>query len=118
MTDSEGRSRVYIAGPYTGGKWGTNIRNAVEEAEHVAKAGHVPFIPHTMTALWSVLYEKSGDEWLDQDFSWIETCDALIRIPGDSPGAEEEVELANELGIPVYNSAKEFVDDQKNAIPQ
>jgi hypothetical protein len=28
-------------------------------------------------------------------------CDALLRLPGDSPGADEEVKMASELGLPV-----------------
>jgi len=52
---SEMAKFVYIAGPYTQGEWGTNIRNAVQAAERVWQLGHVPFIPHTETALWSIL---------------------------------------------------------------
>jgi nucleoside 2-deoxyribosyltransferase len=112
MTDSKNRKRVYISGPYSGGKWGTNIKRAVEEAEAVAEAGHVPFIPHSMTALWSILHEKSGEEWLEQDYSWIEACDALIRIPGESPGGDKEVMYASSLNMPIYSSADSFLEAQ------
>jgi hypothetical protein len=29
-------------------------------------------------------------------------CDALLRLPGESPGADREVKRARELWIPVY----------------
>lgn len=112
MTDSKNRKRVYIAGPYTGGKWGTNVKNAVGAGEKVAEAGHIPFIPHAMSSLWSILYEKSGEEWLQQYYSWIETCDALIRIPGESPGGDKEVMYASSLNIPTYPSVDSFLEAQ------
>ena len=102
--------KVYIAGPYSGGDWGTNVKNAVLAGDRVWRAGHVPFIPHTMTGLWSVLSEKSGDEWLEYDLEWLAECDALIRLPGESPGAEVEVSFANESGIDVYHSVDEFLE--------
>jgi hypothetical protein len=32
----------------------------------------------------------------------IQRCDAILRLPGDSKGADNDVKLAHELGIPVY----------------
>ena len=29
-------------------------------------------------------------------------CDAVLRLPGDSKGADEDVRLATERGLPVY----------------
>jgi hypothetical protein len=31
-------------------------------------------------------------------------CDAILRLPGESAGADEEVKLAKELGKPVFYS--------------
>lgn len=100
--------RVYIAGPYAGGKWGTNIRNAIEAAERVYQAGHAPFIPHTMNGLWSILHEKDKEEWLDIDLAYLGQCDCMIRLPGESPGSDVEVAYAEEKGISVFWSVDEF----------
>jgi hypothetical protein len=32
----------------------------------------------------------------------IEHCDAILRLPGESKGADNDVRLAHERGIPVY----------------
>lgn len=101
--------KVYISGPYTGGKWGDNIRNAVVMGEDVYKSGHIPFIPHTHTALWSVLYSHTKREWLHIDLAWIDACDCLIRIDGESKGGDIEVDYAHQIGIPVYYSFNEFL---------
>lgn len=103
------RKYVYVAGPYTEGEWGTNIRNAVEAAERIWKAGHIPFIPHTMTALWSVVIEREGSRWLDFDFHWVEKCDALVRLPGESPGGDKEIAHAQENGLDVYRGVDAFL---------
>jgi hypothetical protein len=41
---------------------------------------------------------------MKQDFEWLKCCDAVLRLPGESTGADREVALAKELGIPVYYS--------------
>ena len=32
----------------------------------------------------------------------LQRCDAVLRIPGESRGADQDVALARELGLPVY----------------
>jgi hypothetical protein len=34
----------------------------------------------------------------------LERCDALLRVPGESRGADMDVERARALGLPVYMS--------------
>jgi hypothetical protein len=51
--------------------------------------------------------------WTEQGLIWLEMCQALIRLPGESPGADHEVEEAEALGIPVFYSVAEFLDAEK-----
>lgn len=104
----DGELRVYIAGPYTSGRWGPNIEAAIDAAQDVYEAGHVPFVPHTMTALWSM---KHMNDWITFDLKWVEVCDALVRIGGWSEGAQTEEEFAKENGIPVYHGVDDFIDE-------
>ena len=101
--------RVYIAGPYTAGPWEYNIRAVIAAADEVMEAGHIPFIPHTMTTLWALVSPRSKQDWLEFDFAWLAVCDALIRIDGESPGGDAEVEYAQENDIPVCESVDEFL---------
>lgn len=103
----DGQKRVYIAGPYTGGQWGENIQNAVIAGQTVYEVGHIPFIPHTMTGLWSALYPNN--RWITFDLKWVEVCDALIRLPGESEGADSEVRFARHNDIPVHFGVDQFL---------
>jgi NTP pyrophosphatase (non-canonical NTP hydrolase) len=39
---------------------------------------------------------------------WIPHCHALVRMPGESEGADDEVMEAERLGIPVFHSMREL----------
>lgn len=93
--------RVYIAGPYTNPDPVQNARTAIMAAEKVYQAGHSPFIPH-LVLLWDFHFPKDNESWFQYCLHWLELCDALIRLPGYSPGADREVARAESLGIPVY----------------
>lgn len=106
MTESQ---LVYIAGPYTEGAWEDNLRNVIDVAEYVWSRGHTPFIPHTMTTLWALVYQKEKEKWLEFDLRWLDVCDAMIRVDGHSPGAAAEQRHCEENDIPVFTNKHEFV---------
>ena len=99
--------RVYIAGPYTNTDPVVNTRRAISAGEAVRGRGHTPFIPH-LTLFWHLVYEHEAQFWYDYDLEWLAVCNALIRLPGDSLGADKEVDRAKELGIPVYTMREFF----------
>jgi len=99
--------RIYVAGPYSIGNTPRNVQLNVNKAIsigcHLIRKGWSPFIPHLTHYIW--LHPDGDfdyDKWLELDFSWLEVCEALFRIRGDSPGANEEEALAKELGIPIF----------------
>lgn len=100
--------RVYIAGPYTRGDTAENVRKAVETAHYLLSLGHFPYVPH-LTHFWHLLFPRPYEDWMRLDLGWLDTCDALIRLPGDSPGADREVAHAETKGIPVYYGLSEFL---------
>jgi hypothetical protein len=59
--------------------------------------------------------ERIGDD-ISEHFLYpaarrlIERCDAVLRIPGESKGADGDVELAGKLGLPVYHRLDELPD--------
>ena len=101
---------IYIAGPYTGGAPDGNLRAAADAAEAIHEKGHTPFIPHT-SFLWGIVHEHDYEFWMDWCFEWLDTCDALLRLDGHSPGADREVEYAKEHGIDVYHSLDDIPED-------
>lgn len=94
---------IYIAGPLTHGDPLVNTRNAILAGEAVRKAGHIPFIPH-LDIVWNLVVPGiTYEDWMDWDLAWLSRCDALICLPGYSPGAAREVAAAKEAGLPVYH---------------
>jgi nucleoside 2-deoxyribosyltransferase len=99
---------VYVAGPITRGNYINNIRAGVLAGERLRAEGLVPFIPH-LSALWELIAPMGYEEIMAVDFAWILRCDALLRMPGESPGAEREVAFALANGIPVFYSEADLL---------
>jgi hypothetical protein len=108
---------VYVAGPYSHpteeGRL-ANVEGALRAGYEVLRRGHHPIIPHL--SHWFDLWHESafgermdGEDYMQWDFVMLRRCDALLLL-GSSPGADREVALARELGIPVYTSL--------NALPE
>lgn len=106
--------RVYIAGPITIGKQVDHARASIDAAEAVFKAGHFPYSPLMPHLTWQLVYPHHYEEWMKLDFAWLSACDALIRLPGESKGADREVIFAMEHKIPVFLSVDDFVHAVKN----
>lgn len=75
-------------------------RAAMDAGDRILQLGHVPFVPHLDT-FWQIVSPKEYEVWLEMDRLWIMKCDVLLRLPGESPGADREVVWAEELGIPI-----------------
>jgi hypothetical protein len=102
--------RIFISGPYTIGDVAINVRNAMNVANELIDLGFAPFCPH-LTHFLHINNPQEYEKWLEIDMSFLEVCHALIRLPGISDGADKEVECALKLGIPVYNSIGDLIED-------
>ena|SRR5205809_440247 len=100
--------RVYVAGPYSSGDVAANVRNAYAAATRLADAGFAPFVPHH-THFWHMLFPRPYEEWLKLDSAFLPCCDAVLRLPGESPGADAEVREAATLRIPVFDNLEELL---------
>ena len=100
--------KVYIAGPYTKGDTAINVREAILAGDQIYSMGFIPFIPH-LTHFWHIVCPRPYEQWLKLDIEWLLVCDAVLRLPGDSSGADAEVLLATNSGIPVYFGMEEFI---------
>lgn len=102
------KARIYIAGPYTQGDVAVNVRNAYEMANRLADLGFAPYVPHA-THFWHMLFPREYEFWLALDNEYLPFCEAVLRIPGTSNGADKEVDLARSLGLPIFASVDEVV---------
>lgn len=94
---------VYIAGPITGGKLGhIQVQPVVEAIQlyySLIEGGFVPICPQlSVLADFTDPGRLTYEQWLELDFRYIDLCDAVIRVPGESPGADREVEYARSKG--------------------
>jgi len=101
-------ARIYIAGPYTTGDVAVNVHDAYQAANCLADMGFAPFIPHA-THFWHMMYPHPYKFWLALDNEFLPFCNAVLRLPGKSNGADKEVELARKLGLPVFTKIEEVL---------
>ncbi len=100
--------KVYIAAPYSKGNMILNIRTAIEAADAVLDAGHTPFLPH-LAGFWDLVCPRPYEDWLALDLQWLTACQALIRLPGTSSGADREVAEAQRLRLPIFLGLDDFL---------
>lgn len=99
--------RIYVAGPITKGDQFANVRAAMDAGRELMALGHAPFIPH-VTCFFHLVHPHDYETWMAYDAAWIDVCDGLLRIPGESPGADREVAYATACGLPVWHAIEEI----------
>jgi hypothetical protein len=101
--------KIFIAGPYTNGDVAQNVKIAMDIANDLIEMGYAPYCPH-LTHFLHMNHFQEYEKWLELDAIFLKVCDGVIRIPGPSFGADNEIQLANSKGIPVFYS----IEDLKN----
>lgn len=96
------RPLVYIAGPYSQDDQVLNTRAAVLYAEALEKDANVGVVIPHLSMLWHTISPADYFVWLQRDLIALSRCDALVRIPGDSRGADNEILFAQSRGIPTF----------------
>ena len=116
--------RIYLAGPITKGDRLTNIKQADDAMKVLVLAGFAVFNPMLSCFAGGVFRHPCGsayvngsddhnylthDQWLAMDKEWVEASDAVCRLPGESRGADEEVDHARWCGIPVLHGVEAVI---------
>jgi 4-hydroxy-3-methylbut-2-en-1-yl diphosphate synthase IspG/GcpE len=57
-----------------------------------------------------MIFPQGYDTWLTLDIEWLSVCDCLLRLPGESKGADIEVEYAREHMIPVFYTIEQLIE--------
>lgn len=107
-----GLKYIYVAGPYSFGDVTANVRKAVDAATKLLDFGFAPYLPH-LTHYWDMMHPRSYLDWCQFDLVWLEKCDAVLRLPGESGGADREVEYARAHDIPVYETIADLIQAAK-----
>ncbi len=112
---------ILIAGPVRSGTNGdeqlmhANLARMEQAALSVYEKGHIPMIGEWVAFPLSAAAgsRKIGDE-ISEAFLYpvahrlLTRCDAVLRLEGASNGADNDVRVANALGLPVYYSHDEI----------
>ncbi|MFE4309243.1 MULTISPECIES: DUF4406 domain-containing protein [unclassified Streptomyces] len=111
---------ILIAGPYRSGTDGdpeamaANLARLEAAAWPVFAAGHLPVIGEWIAL--PVLHSAGAgptDPLAEQVLypaadRLLAHCDAVLRLPGDSTGADQDVATARRRGLPVYYDVTEI----------
>lgn len=112
---------ILIAGPYLSGTDGDPEKIAANRTQLEAQAlpiyerGHLPMVGEWLAL--PIIHAAGGRAPGDAVFQayqypvahrLIERCDAVLRLPGASRGADMDVARARERGLPVYRAIAEI----------
>ena len=100
--------KVYIAAPYSIGDQLENVVRTMSLADELMSYGFVPHLP-LLSHFWHEHSPKEWETWIEYDKHWLTVCDCVYRIPGESRGADIEVEFAIRHDIPVVESLDELI---------
>jgi len=101
--------KVYIASPYTLGDVAVNVKLQIDVADRLIDNGFAPFVP-LYSHFQHMAHPRDYNDWIKLDLEWVKSCDCLLRLGGESSGADGEVALAKHLEIPVFYSEKDLAD--------
>lgn len=99
--------KVYIASPYTFGDIAVNVKLQIDTVDILMNKGFAPFAP-LYSHFQHMAHPRPYQDWVKIDLEWIKVCDCLLRLGGESKGADGEVEFAKQLNIPVFYSIEEL----------
>lgn len=111
---------ILIAGPYRSGtgddpqKMAENLKRLEAPSYALFKAGHIPMIGEWVALpVWHAAGGATiGDGLYEEIFHptahrLLQLCEGVLRLPGDSKGADNDVRIARERGIPVWFDLKD-----------
>lgn len=106
---------ILIAGPYRSGtndelaKMAANLKALGAPSYTLFQAGHVPMIGEWVALpIWKTAGGAHvGDKLYEEIFypvahRLLQLCEGVLRLPGASSGADNDVRIAKERGIPVW----------------
>lgn len=112
---------ILIAGPYRSGTgddpdlMAANLSRLEAAAWPIFRAGHVPMIGEwvALPVLRSAGASGVSNPLAEQVMyptaqRLLQHCDAVLRLPGESTGADQDVAIARERGLPVYTRVEDI----------
>lgn len=108
---------VYISSPYSTGDQAVNVKKQIDATSILIDEGFCPVTP-LLTHFVHMCHPKSYEEWMAIDMELVKRSDCVLRLPGESKGADREVGLARSLGIPVYYDIVSIIEESLPPRPE
>lgn len=112
---------ILIAGPYRSGtgdnpeKMAANVRLMESYALPIFRLGHIPILGEwfALPLVHLAASKQVGDDAFNEIFHPIaerllERCDGVLRVGGDSKGADSMVEIARQKGLKTFTKLAEI----------
>ena len=100
---------IYIASPYTKGDVAANVAVQIDAAHRILDMGHCPVAP-LLSHYLHIYRQRPYEDWMQMDLALIPKMDVVLRLPGESAGADGEVDKARECDIAVAYGWEELKD--------
>jgi len=81
---------VYIASPYTKGDVAVNVKAQLDCVNELMDLGFAPFAP-LYSHFQHMAHPRPYEDWIKVDLEWVLRCDFVLRLQGESSGADGEV---------------------------
>lgn len=111
---------ILVAGPYRSGtgddpvRMAANLRRLEAAALPLFRAGHIPLIGEWLALpLMQVAGSKAVGDAIYEEIAYpvahrlLPRCDAVLRLPGASKGADLDVTIARERGLAIYHRVED-----------
>lgn len=83
---------VFVSGPLGAeDQWEHNVAEACRLGDMLSALGFAVFVPHAYVE-WHRHSPADYETWMARDLAVLRHCRGLVRLPGESPGADREVE--------------------------
>ena len=107
------KTTVYIASPYTKGDVALNVKRQLDCYDELMTYGFAPFAP-LYSHFQHMAHPRPYQDWIEIDKIWVLKCDCVLRLDGESLGADGEVALAKENHIPVFYNKYDMIEYYQN----
>ena len=112
---------ILISGPYMSGTNGDeaaiakNLKAMEDYALPIFAKGHLAVVGEWLA--WPVIRQAGGESHTSEQFTefqypvahrLLEKCDAVLRIPGESRGADLEMAKAREMGKMIFTNVEDI----------
>jgi hypothetical protein len=85
-----------------------NVRRAMDAGMELNRRGYAALVPHC-THFMDETDSLGWQAWIEVSLAWVAASHAVLRLPGESKGADAEVAVAERLGLPVLADVPSLV---------